>query len=175
METRIRPADELPPSIALETSLVEWKHLGLEHLPVHKAPLGNFLSGMETARSPRPPAARANLGNFLSGMETQKRLGPLHEIDPLETSLVEWKQRSLLDNILGDTVLGNFLSGMETYIGKSRQGSRKCLGNFLSGMETGDRHRRGCCRNPLGNFLSGMETVFKDAKGRYASSPWKLP
>ena len=33
--------------------------------------LETFLSGMETARSPKPPAARADLETFLSGMETR--------------------------------------------------------------------------------------------------------
>ena len=77
---------------ALETSLVEWKHIGAALPDEPQLGLGNFLSGMETAGAGGWGAGPASLGNFLSGMETIFQC----------VRAISWK------------CLGNFLSGMET-------------------------------------------------------------
>ena len=55
--------------------------------------LGNFLSGMETHGVVPVVDPPFGLGNFLSGMETEPlRQGKECRAYPLETSLVEWKR-----------------------------------------------------------------------------------
>ena len=80
------------------------------------------------------------------------------QMDPLETSLVEWKPVRRPRRGVSTYPLGNFLSGMETSTLHCPQLDDQGLGNFLSGMETSvlTFARPGEVR--LGNFLSGMET-----------------
>ena len=78
---------------SLETSLVEWKHPHEVYGRIVVAPLGNFLSGMETCG---------------------KEKWGTTAIPALETSLVEWKPVVYkMPKFMGER-LGNFLSGMET-------------------------------------------------------------
>ena len=74
---------------------MEWK----PPFPTRKYPagpdLGNFLSGMETGLQVLGGRAGDDLGNFLSGMETGILRDRVLGRFPLETSLVEWKQKRL--------------------------------------------------------------------------------
>ena len=71
---------------------MEWKQGEAQVFGNVSLRLGNFLSGMETAKRCGIQEGAVGLGNFLSGMETGIRSLP---------------ERST-------SILGNFLSGMET-------------------------------------------------------------
>ena len=102
-----------------------------------------------------PAAGRAlSLGNFLSGMETRNTAAFRGDLHPLETSLVEWKLREILE----DEKLNESL---ETSLVEWKL---RCPTSF-----------RRYAPAPLGNFLSGMETTELERFYEELSQPWKLP
>ena len=172
---------------ALETSLVEWKHVFLRQGHSGRVDLGNFLSGMETpAESPNSPAC-LYLGNFLSGMETRPGEVQSRGFAALETSLVEWKRHSYLSFALPPQTLETSLVEWKRWLWPSCPRCGGPLGNFLSGMETGRRPRRKAPAPaletslvewklynllPVGRFFDTLETSLVEWKPWF-STKWR--
>ena len=99
---------------ALETSLVEWKHVYLEEV-------GQGEEALETSlvewKHQAPSIAVAQPGALETSLVEWKHIYSVFELGKetaLETSLVEWKPALFSGLLLGGKLLGNFLSGMET-------------------------------------------------------------
>ena len=76
----------------LETSLVEWKPDCIDEDTGEINVLGNFLSGMETAKlQPQLYTSTATLETSLVEWKPLLQTGWSRVLLPLETSLVEWK------------------------------------------------------------------------------------